>query len=136
MLEIFVCIFILLFFFTDFDSQVPGIRSLNLNGDTNGYTDRIQEDARTALETVISKSKNETEVIAVLNKWLDLACTNEDIGEAVAKSVCELMPHAEYGDKIRETVLGKIFKLFQGKFFIIIIQRCMLCPYFPQVYKK
>ncbi|KAL1456501.1 hypothetical protein WDU94_001229 [Cyamophila willieti] len=92
------------------DLIAPGLGSLNINGgNLNGY----KEDASTALETVTSRPKNEAEVKSVLGKWLDMASTNEDIGEAVSTSVCKLMPHAVYGDLIRETVLGRIFEMFK-----------------------
>lgn len=92
------------------ENPVPGVGSLKINGDGNGY----DTDARTALETVTEKPGNMSEVTTVLNKWLDLAEANEDIGEAVARSACELMAHGEYGDKIREITLGRIFQMFKG----------------------
>ncbi|XP_008477399.1 uncharacterized protein LOC103514307 [Diaphorina citri] len=91
------------------ENPVPGVGSLKINGDGNGY----DTDARTALETVTEKPGNMSEVTTVLNKWLDLAEANEDIGEAVARSACELMAHGEYGDKIREITLGRIFQMFK-----------------------
>uniref|UniRef100_A0A8D9EK88 Uncharacterized protein n=1 Tax=Cacopsylla melanoneura TaxID=428564 RepID=A0A8D9EK88_9HEMI len=96
--------------FDEKDLTAPGLGSLNItNGNLNGY----KEDASTALETVTSRPNNKPEVKSVLTKWLDLALTSEDIGEALSTSVCKLMSHAEYGDIIRETVLGRIFEMFK-----------------------
>lgn len=89
--------------------NVPGIRSLNLNGHKNGY----KEDVHTALSTVTSCSRNEPEVTQVLEKWLDLAETDQDIGEAVATAVCEMMTHVEYGDVIRANVMTRIYTMFE-----------------------
>lgn len=90
-------------------SELPGIGSLNLNGAKNGY----KEDARTAFQNVISKPKNGSEVSKVVIKWLDLAETDEGIGEAVAEAVCELMSHDEYGDKIRAEALTRVYTMYE-----------------------
>lgn len=52
----------------------------------------------------------------VLEKWLDLAETDQDIGEAVATAVCEMMTHVEYGDVIRANVMTRIYTMFEGQF--------------------